>query len=115
MGGQGLRCGCCTNYCKTGGDVSYIIAMTERQLRLLALARDYLDRGTPQRELGSRLGVSSQFVLRKTIEQAQRVTQQEIAGQYRKLLEADLSVKQGRLEPALALEVLAAERAPGRR
>ncbi len=98
-----------------GRDVSYIIAMTERQLRLLALARDYLDHGTPQRDLGSRLGVSSQFVLRKTIEQAQRVTQQEIVRQYRKLLEADLSVKQGLLEPALALEVLAADRAPGRR
>ena len=98
-----------------GRDVSYIIAMTERQLRLLALARDYMDRGTPQRDLGSRLGVSSQFVLRKTIEQAQRVTQQEIAKQYRKLLEADLAVKQGKLEPSLALEVLAAERAPGRR
>ena len=98
-----------------GRDVSYIIAMTERQLRLLALARDYLDHGTPQRDLGSRLGVSSQFVLRKTIEQAQRVTQQEIARQYRKLLEADLSVKQGLLEPALALEVLAADRAPSRR
>ncbi len=98
-----------------GRDVSYIIAMTERQLRLMALARDYLDRGTPQREMGSRLGVSSQFVLRKTIEQAQRVTRQEIAEQYRKLLEADLAIKRGILEPALALEVLATERTSSRR
>ena len=98
-----------------GRDVSYIIAMTERQLRLLALARDYLDRGTPQRELGSRLGVSSQFVVRKTIEQAQRVTRQEIAEQYRKLLEADLAIKRGILEPSLALEVLATDRASSRR
>ena len=81
----------------------------------MALARDYLDRGTPQREMGSRLGVSSQFVLRKTIEQAQRVTRQEIAEQYRKLLEADLAIKRGILEPALALEVLATERTSSRR
>ena len=114
-GRAGAALGLLHQLLEDGRDVSYIIAMTERQLRLLALARDYLDRGTPQRELGSRLGVSSQFVLRKTIEQAQRVTRQEIADQYRKLLEADLAIKRGILEPALALEVLATDRTSSRR
>jgi DNA polymerase-3 subunit delta len=95
-----------------GRDVSNIIAMVERQLRLLALTRDYMDKGVSQSDLGNRLGVSSQFVLRKTIEQARLLTQQDIARQYRRLLEADLAVKRGLMEPDLALELLVAEQAP---
>ena len=75
-----------------GREVSNIMAMVERQLRLLALARDYMDNGVSQRDLGSRLKLSSQFVLRRTIDQARRLTQQEIASQYQRLLEADLAV-----------------------
>ena len=44
-----------------GREVSTIIAMVERQLRLLALARDSMDEGLAQQELGQRLGVASQF------------------------------------------------------
>ena len=94
-----------------GREVSNIIAMVERQLRLLALARDYMDNGVSQRDLGSRLRISSQFVLRKTIDQARRLTQQEIAGQYQRLLEADLALKRGRMDPDLALELLVADQA----
>ena len=94
-----------------GREVSTIIAMVERQLRLLTLARDSLDDGLSQRELGQRLGVSSQFVLRKTVDQARRHSWNDITWRYHRLLEADLAVKQGRLEPDLALELLAADQA----
>ncbi len=95
-----------------GREVSYIIAMVERQLRLLALTRDSLDNGTSQKDLGRLLGVSSQFVLRKTLDQARRLSRQAVAARYRRLLEADLAIKQGNLEPDLALELLAAEQSP---
>ena len=49
--------------------------------------------------MGSRLGVSSQFVLRKIIDQARRQSWQEIKASYRRLLEADLAVKRGVMEP----------------
>ena len=99
-----------------GREAPYIIAMVERQLRLLALARDSIDQGIPQRELGSRLGVNSQFVVRKTMEQARRHSWSDIMWRYQRLLEADLAIKQGRLEPDLALELLAADQADrGRR
>lgn len=94
-----------------GRDTSYIIAMVERQLRLLALARDSIDQGVPQRELGSRLGVTSQFVVKKTMEQARRHSWSTINWRYQRLLEADLAIKQGRLDPDLALELLAADQA----
>ena len=94
-----------------GREAPYIIAMVERQLRLLALARDSIDQGIPQRELGSRLGVNSQFVVRKTMEQARRHSWSDIMWRYQRLLDADLAIKQGRLDPDLALELLAADQA----
>ena len=96
-----------------GREVSSIISMIERQLRLLSLARDLTERRVPQGELGRRLGISSQFVLRKTLEQSRRHSWRDIRWRYQRLLEADLSVKQGHLDPDLVLEVLVGDLASG--
>ena len=90
-----------------GREAPYIISMVERQLRLLALARDSIDRGMPQSDLKGRLGTSSDFVVRKTTEQANRHTMTDIIGRYNRLLEADIAIKKGILGPELALELLA--------
>jgi len=94
-----------------GKEAPFIISMVERQLRLLALARDCIDQGIPPREVGSRLGTNSQFVVRKTLEQARRHSWADIMWRYQRLLEADLAIKRGRLEPHLAMELLAADQA----
>ncbi len=95
-----------------GREPLYIIAMVERQLRLLALARDAMDRRLPAGEMKRALGTSSDFVVRKTTDQARRHSRQNIAWRYDRLLQADLAIKQGRLEPDLALELLVGESAP---
>jgi DNA polymerase-3 subunit delta len=92
-----------------GKEAPYIIGMVERQLRLLALARDLIEQRVPQGEMGSRLGVNSQFVLRKTLEQARRHSKENIIYCYQRLLEADLAIKRGRRDPDLALELLVAD------
>ncbi len=97
-----------------GREPLYIIAMVERQLRLLALARDAMDRRLPADDMKRALGTSSDFVVRKTTGQARRHTRQDIAWRYDRLLEADLAIKQGRLDPDLALELLVGEAAPRR-
>ena len=89
-----------------GKEAPQIIGMVERQLRLLALARDAIDRGLPQSEMKGRLGTSSDFVVRKTSEQARRHSMPEIIWRYNRLLETDLAIKRGRMEPDLALELL---------
>ena len=94
-----------------GREAPYIIAMVERQLRLLALARDAIDQGVAAGDIGGRLGVSSDFVVRKTLEQARRHPLPDIVWRYNRLLEADLAIKQGQLEPELALELLVGEQA----
>ena len=97
-----------------GREPQYIIAMVERQLRLLALAQDSIERRLPQNELKRALGTSSDFVVRKTMDQARRHSKQDIAWRYDRLLEADLSIKQGRVDPDLALELLVGDSAPRR-
>ena len=97
-----------------GREAPYIIGMVERQLRLLALARDAVDRGVPQSELKGRLGTSSDFVVRKTTEQARRHSMPEIIWRYNRLLETDLAIKRGKLEPDLALELLVGDEVASR-
>lgn len=96
-----------------GKEAPQIIGMVERQLRLLALARDAIDRGTPQSEMKGRLGTSSDFVVRKTSEQARRHSMPEIIWRYNRLLETDLAIKQGRIGPDLALELLVGDEVSG--
>ncbi len=92
-----------------GQEPLYVIAMIERQLRLIALARDLTDRGVSQPDLGRRMGTNSDFVVRKTLGQARRLTLPQIRNRYRRVLESDLAIKQGRLEPALSLQLLVAD------
>ncbi|MDA0264527.1 MAG: DNA polymerase III subunit delta [Chloroflexi bacterium] len=96
-----------------GQDASQIIGMVERQLRLLALARDSIDRGLPQSEMRGRLGTTSDFVVRKTTEQARRHPMPDIITRYNRLLETDLAIKRGKLAPDLALELLAGDSVAG--
>ena len=58
--------------------------------------------------------MSSDFVVRKTLEQARRHPLPDIVWRYNRLLEADLAIKQGQLEPELALELLVGEQAASR-
>ena len=92
-----------------GREPLYVIAMIERQLRLIALARDLTERGIVQPELGRRMGTNSDFVVRKTLGQARRMSLHEISRKYQRVLESDLAIKQGRLEPAVSLELLVAD------
>ena len=94
-----------------GHEPAYIIVMVERQLRMLALAWEALNQKVDQKELAERLGTSSPFVVRKTMDQARKHSWQDIKWRYQRLLEADLSIKQGRLEPGVALELLVVDQA----
>lgn len=98
-----------TQLMQEGREPLYIMAMIERQLRLIALARDLTERGVVQPELGRRMGANSEFVVRKTLGQARRMSMPEIARKYQRVLESDLAIKQGRLDPAVSLELLVAD------
>ena len=89
--------------------VPYVLSMLGRQVRLLLLAKEFIQEKVPQGELGSRLGINSQYPLRKTLEQARRFTPQSLRVLHTGLLNTDVAIKTGAQGERLALEFLVAE------
>ena len=92
-----------------GAEFTYILSMIARQLRLATLARELIDRGLKQKDVGARLGVNREFALKRTMGQARRHSWTSLEWLYKRLLEADLAVKQGRLDQDVALELLVSD------
>ncbi len=98
----------------SGAPMPYILAMLARQLRLVVLAKELVEGGASEQEVGQRLSISADFALRRTLEQARRHPWPSLKALYRGLLEADLAVKTGRLDQDIALELLVSQlAAPG--
>ena len=89
-----------------GATGTYIVAMVARQVRLLLLAKELEASGVPQPQMGSRLGVTSDWVLGKLREQASRYSATGLEALHRGLLETDLAVKTGRIAESSVAEYL---------
>ncbi len=85
--------------------VPYILAMIQRQLRHLAVAREMMDAGASSRRIGEALRLHD-FALDRLLEQAPRYPPQRLRAAFRRLLEADLQIKRGVYHDELALELL---------
>ncbi len=85
----------------------YLLTMVARQARLVALAQELLARRAPPQEWPARLGTSSDFVVRKTMEQARRFPPHAVRALYRLLLDTDLALKSGTSDELALTEMLA--------
>jgi DNA polymerase-3 subunit delta len=94
---------------QSGASPTYLLAMLARQFRLIIRARDIATPKMSASELCNRLGLNSDFVARKTLEQANRYSLPRLKQVYRQLLETDMAIKTGRYEPELALDILVTE------
>lgn len=83
----------------------YLLSMIARQVRLLLAARDLAERGVPSAEIQRRLRLHP-YVARKLQPQVGRFTLEELDAMHRRIVAADGEIKTGRIEPALALELL---------
>ncbi len=92
-----------------GASPSYLMVMLARQLRLIVRTKDIQTARMSPNELRSRLGLTQEFVARKTLEQARHYSLPRLRQVYRQLLETDLAIKTGKYEPELALNILVAE------
>jgi DNA polymerase III subunit delta len=90
------------------GNVPAVFGMVVRQFRLLLLAREALDAGTPAANLAQALEVHP-FVARKLASQARNFTLPALENIYRRLRDIDDEVKSGRVELDTAMESLVAE------
>ena len=82
-----------------------ILGMLARQVRLLIQARELAGRRAGAEETAKVLGLAG-FPLRKVQEQARLFTPERVREMHALTLAADVSIKTGRQEPALALELL---------
>lgn len=94
---------------KQGATASYLLAMLYRQMRLIVRAKDLRKHGIKESEMRQRLGVSSEYVVHKTMEQAGRYPMPRIKQVYQQLLETDLAIKTSKYDDELALNILIAE------
>ena len=92
-----------------GATGPYLIAMVARQARMVALAQALAASGVPQHAWGPRIGTTSEFVVRKTADQARGFTPDSVRGLYRLLLETDLAMKTGDIADDVALTELLAQ------
>lgn len=93
---------------RQGRGASYIFAMIQRQYRNLIIAREMLEAGATSRQIGERLRVGS-YGLEKLLQQALACPPERLRQAFRRLLEADLSIKRGIYGEELALELLVQE------
>lgn len=86
----------------------YLLAMIVRQYRLLLQVKDLVGRGSRRQGIARELKLPD-FVVDKMLRQARRYSLPQLEAIYERLLETDLAIKTGRMEPIMALDVLVAE------
>lgn len=91
-----------------GDSPQRLLAMVARQYRLLLLTKELQQRGVRPQEIGTRLQVQG-FVMQRLLNQAPAYTVERLRTAYRKLLDADLSVKRGVFDDETALHLLVFE------
>ena len=92
-----------------GAASAYLLVMLLRQVEMIVRAKELRNQGRSEAEIRDKLGLTSEFTLRKTLEQASRYSMQRLKEVYHKLLETDLSIKTGKYGGELALNILIAE------
>jgi DNA polymerase-3 subunit delta len=92
-----------------GAAPAYLLAMLSRQIRMIARIKELKKQRKSEAEIQNSLGLTSEFAFRKTLRQANRYPWERVREVYHRLLEADLSIKTGKCDGELALNILIAE------
>ncbi|MFC1872016.1 DNA polymerase III subunit delta [Chloroflexota bacterium] len=87
----------------------YLMTMLSRQMRMIVRAKELKSQGWSEMDIQKKLGLASEFALRRTLEQAARYPSRRLKEIYHKLLETDLSIKTGKFDGELALTIMVAE------
>jgi DNA polymerase-3 subunit delta len=92
-----------------GAAAPYILFMITRQVRLLVQVKELINLKCNRNEIRDRMGIMNDFVLNKALEQSRNYSMERLEQIYRKILETDISIKQGIWKGDLALDLLVAE------
>ena len=94
---------------KSGIAPVYLLFMIARQVQWIVRVKELSRKKITNREMQGKLGMSSEWVLKKTLDQASRYSLPRLKTVYRKLLDTDISIKTGKMDAELALNILIAE------
>jgi DNA polymerase-3 subunit delta len=86
-----------------------LLVMLSRQVRIILQVREMRVQGRSRGDIQSKLGLNSEFVLRKAWEQADKYSPSRLRELYHRLLETDISIKTGRMDGEIALNILVTE------
>ncbi len=87
----------------------YLITMLARQLRQLIVAQDLAAAGAAPVVIAEKAEIRSEPAVRRAIQQAQWLGAARLQQAFERILAADLSIKRGEADEALALELLVTE------
>ncbi len=90
-----------------GATSAYLLLMLSRQVHMIVRAKELRSQGKSKMEIQNKLGVA-EFALHKILEQAEKYPLERLKKVYAQLLETDLSIKTGKYEGELALNILIA-------
>ena len=94
---------------RQGAAPVYLLFMLDRQFRMIIMAKEMKSHGKQDDQIKSGLGLFNDFAYRRTVEQAGRYSLTRLKQIYQQLLDADLSLKTGRLDGDVALNLLVAD------
>jgi len=92
-----------------GASPAYLLVMLSRQARMIVRVKELRNQRGSEIEIRNKLGLTADFAWQKTTKQAGMYPLGRIKEVYHKLLEADLSIKTGKYDGELALNILIAE------
>ncbi len=95
-----------------GATAPYVLTMLARQVQLIVRVKELQTRGRSKKEIQDVMSMTSDYVVSRALEQAERYSLARLKEVYHSLLEADVAIKTGRYDPELALEMLIAELCP---
>jgi DNA polymerase-3 subunit delta len=105
----GIAQGLLQQLLERGAAPAQLLVMLSRQVRIIYQIKEMRNRKKTRNEIQSKLGLTSDFVLRKAWEQADKYTPARLREVYHRLLEADLAIKTGKYDGELALNILITE------
>lgn len=94
---------------RQGNAPAQLLTMLARQARIIFQVKEMRGRGKSRVEIQTKLGLNSDFLLKKAWEQSDKYSLNRLKELFHKLLDADLSIKTGQMEGEIALDILIAE------
>jgi DNA polymerase-3 subunit delta len=86
-----------------------LLVMLSRQVRIILQVKEMRAQGKSRGDIQTKLGLNHDFLLHKAWEQADKYSPSRLRELYHRLLETDISIKTGKMDGEIALNVLITE------